>query len=81
MEHASDSNLLTTISILPCHSSLPANDLKLIFDATSRRKVIATTNIAETGITIDGVVFVIDCCFVKLKWYDASLSKFIFVTL
>lgn len=28
------------------------------------------TNIAETSITIENIVYVIDSCFVKMKYYD-----------
>lgn len=33
-------------------------------------QVVVATNIAETSITINGVVFVIDCAFVKLRAYN-----------
>jgi ATP-dependent RNA helicase DDX35 len=32
--------------------------------------VVVSTNLAESSVTIDGIVYVIDCCFVKTKYYD-----------
>ncbi|XP_010065338.2 DExH-box ATP-dependent RNA helicase DExH7, chloroplastic isoform X1 [Eucalyptus grandis] len=48
--------------ILPLHSSLAPNDQKKAFSQppANIRKVIVATNIAETSITIDDVVYVID---------------------
>ncbi len=33
-------------------------------------QVVVATNIAETSVTLEGVVFVVDCCFVKQRAYD-----------
>ncbi len=33
-------------------------------------QVIAATNIAETSVTLEGVVYVIDSCFAKQRCYD-----------
>jgi HrpA-like RNA helicase len=34
------------------------------------RKVIVSSNIAETGVTIEGVSFVVDCCLTKITLFD-----------
>lgn len=36
----------------------------------NHRKIIVATNIAESSITMDGIVYVVDCMFNKVKYYD-----------
>jgi ATP-dependent RNA helicase DDX35 len=45
-----------------------------VFEPAPRksRKIVVSTNIAETSVTVPGVRFVIDCGFVKHKWYNPA---------
>ncbi|KAF1832960.1 P-loop containing nucleoside triphosphate hydrolase protein [Decorospora gaudefroyi] len=57
------------LSILPIYSQMPADLQAKIFDraAPGVRKVIVATNIAETSLTVDGIMYVVDAGFSKLK--------------
>jgi ATP-dependent helicase HrpB len=46
--------------VLPLHGSLPAAEQDRAVRPADRRKVILSTNVAETSVTIDGVAAVID---------------------
>ena len=46
--------------VLPLHGDLPADEQDRAVARADRRKVILATNVAETSITIDGVVAVVD---------------------
>ncbi|KAJ4368160.1 hypothetical protein N0V83_006516 [Neocucurbitaria cava] len=61
---------------LPLYAGLPTEDQNLVFRKSppNTRKVIFSTNIAEASITIDGIVFVLDSGYVKLRNYDARLG-------
>ena len=59
--------------ILPIYSTLPSDMQIKIFEPAppNGRKVVLATNIAETSLTIDGIVYVIDPGFCKQKTYNA----------
>ncbi|CAD5122474.1 DgyrCDS10897 [Dimorphilus gyrociliatus] len=62
--------------IIPLHSLMPTVNQREVFEKTAGglRKIILATNIAETSITIDDVVYVIDCGKRKLKKVDLALN-------
>ncbi|KAM3402109.1 hypothetical protein ACQJBY_006203 [Aegilops geniculata] len=59
--------------VLPLHGSMPTVNQREIFDRApaNMRKIVLATNIAESSITIDDVVYVIDCGKAKETSYDA----------
>ncbi|OVA07164.1 Helicase [Macleaya cordata] len=59
--------------VLPLHGSMPTVNQREIFDRppSNVRKIVLATNIAESSITIDDVVYVIDCGKAKETSYDA----------
>lgn len=60
--------------VLPLHSQLPAGDQRSAFARAPAglRKVVLATNIAETSVTIDDVVYVVDSGKMKEKQFDPS---------
>mmetsp|Transcript_36732 Transcript_36732/g.77075 ORF Transcript_36732/g.77075 Transcript_36732/m.77075 type:complete len:806 (-) Transcript_36732:177-2594(-) len=62
--------------VLPMYSQLPADLQAKIFDAAPEgvRKCIVSTNVAETSLTVDGIKYVIDSGFCKLKVYNPKIG-------
>ncbi|KAF7363353.1 putative pre-mRNA-splicing factor ATP-dependent RNA helicase prp43 [Mycena sanguinolenta] len=70
------------LSCIPLYSSLPPQQQQRIFDPAPParttggppgRKVIVSTNIAETSLTIDGIVYVVDPGFSKQNVYNPRI--------
>ncbi|XP_050726308.1 ATP-dependent RNA helicase DHX33-like [Eriocheir sinensis] len=60
--------------VLALYAALPANQQLDVFRATAEgeRKVIVSTNIAETSITIPGIRYVVDSGRAKIRTYHAG---------
>lgn len=65
---------LQSLWLLPLHGSLTAADQQKVFQRPKRgmRKVVVCTNVAETSITIDDCVYVIDSGKMKEMQYEAE---------
>ena len=61
-----------SILALPMFAGLTTEQQMYVFEPApeNTRKVIVSTNISEASITIDGIIFVIDCGFVKLRAFN-----------
>ncbi|GAB7360851.1 hypothetical protein MBLNU230_g0837t1 [Neophaeotheca triangularis] len=64
------------LMICPIYASLPTDMQQKIFDPTPPkvRKVVLATNIAETSLTIDNIVYVIDPGYVKENRYTPATN-------
>ncbi|KAJ7285946.1 P-loop containing nucleoside triphosphate hydrolase protein [Mycena rebaudengoi] len=77
-----DPDAVGPLSCVPLYSSLPPQQQQRIFDPAPPartsggppgRKVVISTNIAETSLTIDGIVYVVDPGFSKQKVYNPRI--------
>ena len=75
MEHLGDDDS-PPLLVLPMYSQLPADLQTKIFEAAPDgvRKCIVSTNVAETSLTVDGIRYVIDAGFCKLKVYNPKIG-------
>lgn len=67
-------NKMSPLVVLPIYSQLPADLQAKVFERGPHRKVIIATNIAETSLTLEGVRFVIDSGYCKLKVFSPRVG-------
>jgi len=60
------------LALIPLHGELPPEEQDLAFTPNRLRKVVVATNVAETSVTIDGIVHVIDSGLARVARYDAE---------
>jgi ATP-dependent helicase HrpB len=58
------------VTLIPLHGELPAEDQDKAFAPNSLRKIIVSTNVAETSVTIDGIRHVVDSGVARIARYD-----------
>ncbi len=57
---------------IPLHGDLSPDDQDRAFAPSSRRKIVVSTNVAETSVTIDGIRHVVDSGEARVARYDAE---------
>ncbi|KAF9346672.1 DEAH-box RNA helicase prp16, partial [Mortierella sp. AD094] len=64
------------LSVLPIYSQMPADLQAKIFEPgeNNSRKCVVATNIGETSLTIDGILYVVDAGYVKLKVFNPKIG-------
>lgn len=62
------------LEVLPIYSQMPADLQARIFEKMDARKVIVATNIAETSLTVEGIKYVVDAGYCKLKVYNSRIG-------
>ncbi len=67
---AADGALRHTV-VQPLYARLSAADQSKVFASIPQRRVILATNVAETSLTIPGIVYVVDTGLARLSRYDA----------
>ncbi|HEY3448118.1 MAG TPA: ATP-dependent helicase HrpB [Myxococcales bacterium] len=57
--------------LVPLHGDLPPNEQDRAVSKADRRKIILSTNVAETSVTIEGVVAVVDSGLARIAGHSA----------
>jgi len=60
------------VHLMALHGDLPPEEQDRVFQPSPVRKIIVSTNVAETSVTIDGVRHVVDSGLARVARYDAE---------
>ncbi|WP_414675772.1 ATP-dependent RNA helicase HrpA [Limnobacter sp.] len=63
-------NLRQSLEILPLFARLTAQEQERIFKPSGRRRIVLSTNVAETSLTVPGIRYVIDSGVARVKRYS-----------
>lgn len=74
LERLSSVSQAGKVDLFPLYSTLPAEQQDLAVDPGGGRKVIVSTNVAETSITIEGVSAVVDSGLVRMARFSSLRS-------
>ncbi len=66
------SRILRDFVVFPLHGELPPEQQDRAVARYETRKIIVSTNVAETSLTIEGVTVVVDCGLARVARYDAN---------
>ncbi|XP_034488206.1 probable ATP-dependent RNA helicase spindle-E [Drosophila innubila] len=71
-----DRNPSMKVTIVRCHSLMSPDSQEEVFQPppTGHRKIILTTNISESSITVPDVSYVIDFCLTKVLYTDSATN-------
>jgi ATP-dependent RNA helicase DDX35 len=76
------SNISGRILVVPLHIGMSSQD-QLRAMRPSRpgeRKIVVSDGIAESSLTIDDIVYVVDCCYDRIKYFDPISNTEMLVT-
>jgi ATP-dependent helicase HrpB len=59
-------------TVLPLHGELPAAEQDKAVNSSHSRKIIVSTNVAETSLTIDGITLVVDSGLARMARHDPN---------
>lgn len=60
------------VSLIPLHGELGPDDQDRAFQPSPLRKIVVSTNVAETSVTIDGIRHVVDGGLARMARYDSE---------
>ena len=65
---------LRNTEVIPLYARLSASDQQRIFHPQGQRRIVLSTNVAETSLTVPGIKYVIDTGLVRMSRYSHRLK-------